>query len=97
MKKSYFEDFEIGDEFITPGRTVTEADVVLFAGLTGDYNRIHTDAELTELSSSVTLLENDAVLPTEKRAEDRTPPVFEAPDIDPPIVGVDTSTDSTRP
>ena len=45
MKKSYFEDFAIGDEFITPGRTVTEADVMLFAGLTGDYNRIHTDAE----------------------------------------------------
>jgi acyl dehydratase len=45
MKKSYFEDFMIGDEFITPGRTVTEADVMLFAGLTGDYNRIHTDAE----------------------------------------------------
>jgi acyl dehydratase len=45
MKKTYFEDYEIGDEFITPGRTVTEADVTLFAGLTGDYNRIHTDAE----------------------------------------------------
>jgi acyl dehydratase len=45
MGKTYFEDFEIGDEFTTPGRTVTEADVVMFAGLTGDYNRLHTDAE----------------------------------------------------
>jgi acyl dehydratase len=50
MKKSYYEDFEIGDEFVTPGRTVTEADVMLFAGLTGDYNRIHTDAEYMKSS-----------------------------------------------
>jgi acyl dehydratase len=50
MKKSYFEDFEIGDEFVTPGRTVTEGDVMLFAGLTGDYNRIHTDAEYMKSS-----------------------------------------------
>jgi len=45
MKKTYFEDYAVGDEFTTPGRTVTEADVVMFAGLTGDYNRLHTDAE----------------------------------------------------
>ena len=50
MKKTYYEDFEIGDEFSTPGRTVTEADVMLFAGLTGDYNRIHTDAEYMKSS-----------------------------------------------
>lgn len=45
MRKKYFEDFAIGDEFTSPGRTITEADVVMFAALTGDYNRIHTDAE----------------------------------------------------
>ena len=45
MKRTYYEDYAVGDEFITPGRTVTEADVVMFAALTGDYNRIHTDAE----------------------------------------------------
>lgn len=45
MKKTYFEDYAVGDEFTTPGRTVTETDVVMFAGLTGDYNRLHTDAE----------------------------------------------------
>jgi acyl dehydratase len=50
MKNTFFEDFAIGDEFITPGRTVTEADVMLFAGLTGDYNRIHTDAEYMKSS-----------------------------------------------
>ena len=45
MKRTYYEDYDVGDEFITPARTISEADVVLFAGLTGDYNRIHTDAE----------------------------------------------------
>lgn len=37
-----YEDFEIGDEFITPTVTVTETHVVIFAGLTGDYNMGHT-------------------------------------------------------
>ncbi|MBI4280154.1 MAG: dehydratase [Armatimonadetes bacterium] len=41
----YFEDFEEGQVFVTPARTVTEADVVTFAGLSGDYNPLHTDAE----------------------------------------------------
>lgn len=44
----YFEDFEIGQEIVTRGRTITEADVVNFAGLTGDYNQIHTDKSFAE-------------------------------------------------
>ena len=40
----YFEDFEIGDIMLTGGRTITETDIVNFAGLSGDFNRIHTDA-----------------------------------------------------
>jgi 3-hydroxybutyryl-CoA dehydratase len=44
----YFEEFEIGDEVESPGRTITETDVVLFAGLSGDYNQIHTDAEFAK-------------------------------------------------
>jgi acyl dehydratase len=39
-----FEDFEVGDTFVTSGRTVTEADVVNFAGLSADYNALHVDA-----------------------------------------------------
>jgi acyl dehydratase len=41
----YFEDIPVGEEYASPGRTVTEADVVIFAGLSGDYNVLHTDAE----------------------------------------------------
>ena len=47
---SYFEDFVVGDRGSTPGRTITETDVVLFAGLTGDYASIHTDAAFAERS-----------------------------------------------
>lgn len=41
----YFEEFELGQRITSPGRTITEADVVTFAGLSGDFNSIHTDAE----------------------------------------------------
>lgn len=40
----YFEEFEIGQEIYSVGRTVTEADVVGFASVIGDWTRIHTDA-----------------------------------------------------
>lgn len=40
----YFEEFEEGQTLVTAARTVTEADIVNFAGLSGDYNQIHTDA-----------------------------------------------------
>ena len=39
----YFEEFERGDSFETRGITVTEAHVVAFAGLSGDFNPLHTD------------------------------------------------------
>jgi len=41
----YFEEFELGHTVVSAGRTITETDVVNFAGLSGDYNQIHTDAE----------------------------------------------------
>ena len=40
----WFEDFEVGDVFTTPTRTVGLAEISTFAGLSGDYNPIHTDA-----------------------------------------------------
>src|SRR5919199_1924609 len=42
----YFEDFEVGEEAVTAGRTITETDIVNFAGITGDWNEIHTNKEL---------------------------------------------------
>lgn len=40
----YFEQFAVGDSLVTAARTITEADIVRFAGLSGDFNQIHTDA-----------------------------------------------------
>lgn len=40
----HFEEFEVGETIVTTGRTITESDIVNFAGLTGDYNQIHIDA-----------------------------------------------------
>jgi len=44
----YFEEFTVGQEIITTGRTITESDVVGFAGMSGDYNQLHTDAEFSK-------------------------------------------------
>jgi acyl dehydratase len=41
----YFEDFEIGESRRSTGRTITEADIVLHAGQTGDFFPHHMDAE----------------------------------------------------
>lgn len=42
---AYFDDLAIGDRYVTRSRTVTEADIVLFSGLSGDYHPLHTDEE----------------------------------------------------
>ncbi|MES2183812.1 MAG: MaoC/PaaZ C-terminal domain-containing protein [Pseudomonadota bacterium] len=41
----FFEQWKVGDSYTTAGRTVTETDVVVFAGLSGDYNLLHTNEE----------------------------------------------------
>ena len=43
MAGLYFEEFSVGQKFNTVGRTVSEGDIFNFAGLTGDFNQIHTD------------------------------------------------------
>ncbi len=44
----YLEDFQVSQKIITRGRTVTEADIVMFAALSGDWYGIHVDAELAK-------------------------------------------------
>lgn len=42
----WYEDFVIGEERVTHGRTVTEADIVAYAGVTGDWSEMHTNDEV---------------------------------------------------
>jgi len=44
----FFEEFSVGQHIISTARTVTESDVVTFAGLSGDFNQLHTDAEFSK-------------------------------------------------
>lgn len=46
----YFEEFKQGDQFFSPVRIITEEDIKDFAGLSGDFNPIHTDPEYAEKS-----------------------------------------------
>jgi acyl dehydratase len=41
----YYDDVQIGQQWTSPARTVTQTDVVNFAGISGDYNAIHMDHE----------------------------------------------------
>ena len=41
----YYDDMSVGQEWISPARTITEWDVMTFATLTSDMNSMHTDAE----------------------------------------------------
>ena len=43
-----YEQLNPGDSWISPRRTITEADIVMFAALTGDHNPIHTDEEFAK-------------------------------------------------
>jgi acyl dehydratase len=50
VEKEYFEDCSIGDRVVTPRRTITETDVVMFSAFTGDWNAVHTDVEYAKTS-----------------------------------------------
>ena len=41
----FYDDVQVGQEWLSPGRTITETDIVNFAGLSGDFNPIHVDHE----------------------------------------------------
>ena len=44
----YFEDFQPGQVFVSQARTITESDIVSFAGWSWDTNPVHTDAVSAE-------------------------------------------------
>lgn len=44
VRGQYFEEFEVGQKIHSVGRTITETDIVNFAGISGDYNEMHTNA-----------------------------------------------------
>jgi acyl dehydratase len=44
----YFEEFTVGNKLVTAKRTITEDDIMQFAKLSGDDNRIHTDPEFSK-------------------------------------------------
>ena len=44
----FYDDFTLGATFDSRGRTITESDIALFAGLSGDHSEIHTNAELAK-------------------------------------------------
>jgi len=46
----HFEEFTVGEAFTTAARTVTEGAVDAFAGLSGDFNPLHTDEESSRQS-----------------------------------------------
>jgi acyl dehydratase len=50
VQGKYYEDFVVGEEMLSAGRTVGEGTIDLFAGLTGDFSQIHTDAEMMKES-----------------------------------------------
>jgi 3-hydroxybutyryl-CoA dehydratase len=45
MARLSYDDIEVGRKIVTLRRTVTEADIVNFAGLSGDFNPLHTDEQ----------------------------------------------------
>ena len=45
METKYFNDFEVGETYETPSRTITETDQLNYAGLSGNFDPIHLDDE----------------------------------------------------
>jgi len=48
MAGLHFEEFSVGQKIVTVGRTISEDAIFTFAGLTGDFNEIHTNAEFSK-------------------------------------------------
>lgn len=46
MATCYYEDFKLGDRYVTPSRTLTETDVVMYAVMSCDYDEKHTNTQV---------------------------------------------------
>jgi len=46
----FYDEAQVGDVHVTAARTITEADIVNFGGIIGDYNPLHFDAEYMKSS-----------------------------------------------
>ena len=49
-QRDYMEDYTVGETMVSPRRTITEADIVNFAMITGDWHPIHVDVEYAKAS-----------------------------------------------
>jgi len=58
----YFDDLEVGDYFVSRSRTLTETDIVMFSGLSGDYSPHHTDAEFAKRGPFGTIVAHGALI-----------------------------------
>lgn len=61
-RSNYYEDFEVGDAVRSPSRTITEADIVNFAGVSGDFNALHMDAEYAKTTTQGQRIGHGALL-----------------------------------
>ena len=50
----HLEDLERGQEFVSAGRTITDADIIGFAGVSGDFNQLHTNDEWVRANTRFT-------------------------------------------
>lgn len=48
IQGKYYQEFEVGEKITSAGRTITENDIMTFAGLSGDYNQLHTSQPFAE-------------------------------------------------
>lgn len=62
MRGKTFDEFIIGEEYYTASRTITESDVATFAGLSGDYNPLHTDETFMQNSPFGTRIAHGALI-----------------------------------
>ncbi|AGL00660.1 MaoC/PaaZ C-terminal domain-containing protein [Desulfoscipio gibsoniae] len=62
LRGKTFDEFSIGEEYYTASRTITESDVATFAGLSGDYNPLHTDETFMQNSPFGTRIAHGALI-----------------------------------